>query len=298
MLFLSLLAIAAMAVLPSMAFQIRRDREEEMIHRGVAYSRAIRRFYKKFGRYPTKIEELENTNNLRFLRKRYTDPMNVVDGKEQDFKILHMSDVPIGVMAGMPGATGQQNQGQNLQGVYGTAPQAVQAAAQQAVIAQAAAQQQNTPAGATNASGDDSANPSNVQTGPNPSPLSSSPASPLSGSQQPGGLTGQTFGGGPMLGVASSSKKKTVREFCKKNHYNDWKFVYDPTGDRGGALTTPWCPLAAGQGLGAGFNRNGIGPAVQPNAGQSGQFAQPNPSSLGGPNNVQQNPASNMPPDQ
>src|SRR5262252_8409958 len=95
MLFLSLLAIAAMAVLPSMAFQIRRDREEEMIHRGVAYSRAIRRYYKKFGRYPTKIEELENTNNLRFLRKKYTDPMNVVDGKEQDFKILHMTDVPL-----------------------------------------------------------------------------------------------------------------------------------------------------------------------------------------------------------
>ena len=57
-------------------FEIKRDREEEMIHRGVQYSRAIRAYYKKFGRYPTKIEDLENTNNLRFLRKRYKDPLN------------------------------------------------------------------------------------------------------------------------------------------------------------------------------------------------------------------------------
>ena len=32
--------------------QQRRDREEELIHRGVQYSRAIRAYYKKFGRYP------------------------------------------------------------------------------------------------------------------------------------------------------------------------------------------------------------------------------------------------------
>ena len=63
-------------MLPSITFDIKRDREEEMIHRGVQYSRAIRAYYKKFGRYPTKIEDLENTNNLRFLRKRYKDPMN------------------------------------------------------------------------------------------------------------------------------------------------------------------------------------------------------------------------------
>src|SRR5438270_1122926 len=69
------LVIAAAAVLPSISFEIRRDREEELIHRGVQYSRAIRSYYKKFGRYPTRIEELESTNNLRFLRKRYKDPV-------------------------------------------------------------------------------------------------------------------------------------------------------------------------------------------------------------------------------
>src|SRR5438034_11248911 len=111
MLFITLLAIGAAAVAPSIAFQVKRDREEEMIHRGVQYSRAIRRYVKKFGRYPTRIEELENTNNVRFLRRRYKDP---ITGK--DFKLLHVGEVqlmPGSGLAGaipataMPGALGQ-----------------------------------------------------------------------------------------------------------------------------------------------------------------------------------------------
>ena len=100
MLFITLLAIGAAAVAPSIAFQVKRDREEEMIHRGVQYSRAIRRYVKKFGRYPTRIEELENTNNVRFLRRKYKDPVT-----GQDFKILHMGDVKLTFGAGIAGAS-------------------------------------------------------------------------------------------------------------------------------------------------------------------------------------------------
>src|SRR5712672_1739261 len=87
---MALMVIFAAAIVPSITFEIKRDREEEMIHRGVQYSRAIRTYYKKFGRYPTKIEDLESTNNLRFLRKRYKDPLT---GK--DFKLLHFGDVKL-----------------------------------------------------------------------------------------------------------------------------------------------------------------------------------------------------------
>ncbi len=54
LLMVSLMTIAAFAVLPTIAFEIRRDREQELIHRGVQYSRAIRNYYKKFSRYPTR----------------------------------------------------------------------------------------------------------------------------------------------------------------------------------------------------------------------------------------------------
>ena len=43
MLFVTLMVIAAGVVAPTIAFRVRRDREEEMIHRGTQYSRAIQR---------------------------------------------------------------------------------------------------------------------------------------------------------------------------------------------------------------------------------------------------------------
>src|SRR5437660_4843076 len=85
---MALLIIFAAAIVPSITFEIKRDREEEMIHRGTQYSRAIRAYFKKFGRYPTKLEDMESANNLRFLRKRYKDPIN-----GQDFKLLHFGEV-------------------------------------------------------------------------------------------------------------------------------------------------------------------------------------------------------------
>jgi type II secretory pathway pseudopilin PulG len=113
MLFVALLAIAAIAVLPAITFQIKRDREEEMIHRALEYSRGIKRYYKKFNRYPSRLEELENTNNIRFLRKRYQDP---ITGK--DFKVLHLSDIMLNSGPVMPGLTppptaGDQNAGKS-----------------------------------------------------------------------------------------------------------------------------------------------------------------------------------------
>src|SRR5947207_13857419 len=119
MLFVAVLAIGMLAMVERIDFQIRRDREEELIHRGVQYSRAVRRYFKKFGRYPTRIEDLESANNYRSLRKRYKDP---ITGK--DFKLLHMTDVQISfnpaaasglspgpdanISAAQPGALGTQ----------------------------------------------------------------------------------------------------------------------------------------------------------------------------------------------
>jgi len=97
-LFVALLAIALTALAPVITQQIKRDREEELIHRGTQYSRAIKHYMKKFSRYPTRIEDLENTNNVRFLRKRYKDP---ITGK--DFKLLHQGEVQ---MSGGPGIAG------------------------------------------------------------------------------------------------------------------------------------------------------------------------------------------------
>src|SRR6202044_3052948 len=101
LLVVALMAIAATAVLSEISFEIRRDREQEMIHRGVQYSRAIRAYYKKFQRYPTKLEDLDNTNNLRYLRKHYKDPLN----KNQDFRLLHFGEQGVTLAGGLAGGS-------------------------------------------------------------------------------------------------------------------------------------------------------------------------------------------------
>ncbi len=109
---MALMVIAATYEAPRVVQQLKRDREEEMIHRGTEYARAIKKYYKKMGSYPSSIEQLENTNNIRFLRKRYKDPLSK-DGK---WTLLHYNDViaTITNIGGGPGipAAGLASQGQ------------------------------------------------------------------------------------------------------------------------------------------------------------------------------------------
>src|SRR4029077_11946233 len=73
--------ILAAATAPNILTQGRREKEEDMVWRGQQYARAIGLYYRKFGKYPTKLDDLvKETNGVRFLRKAYTDPMNKDDG--------------------------------------------------------------------------------------------------------------------------------------------------------------------------------------------------------------------------
>src|SRR5207248_2833689 len=251
-LFITVLAIAGAAVAPSITFQIQRDREEELIHRGVQYSRAVRRYVKKFGRYPMRVEELENTNNMRFLRKRYKDPVT-----GQDFKVLNLGEVQLAFGGGIAGAT-------PVNGVNAVPGVPTLGGAAQVLGAQA----QSSPAsGITNVSqgtastSDQNKNAAvqNLQGGEGNTqqPDSSSQAQ---GSSDSGKTTSQTYGGQPIVGVVSASKKESIRVFNKKNHYNQWQFIYDPNSDRGGLLNTPAQPPLQG---------------VAPQVGQTGQPGQP-----------------------
>jgi hypothetical protein len=90
--FMTLLIVGLMATAPAIKTEIQRDREMEMIHRGAQYSRAIKKYFKKFGRYPTSIDQLKETNNIRFLRREYKDPMSP-DGT---WRVLHVGDIKLG----------------------------------------------------------------------------------------------------------------------------------------------------------------------------------------------------------
>ena len=73
--------VVSAAVATNVLTQGRREREEETVWRGEQYERAIGLYFRKFGRYPTKIDDLtKQTNGVRFLRQAYTEPMNREDG--------------------------------------------------------------------------------------------------------------------------------------------------------------------------------------------------------------------------
>src|SRR5260370_9773067 len=78
--------VATMILLASTAAlridtQGRRERETELAWRGEQYERSIGLYFRKFGKYPTKVEDLvKQTNGVRFLRQAYTEPMNKDDG--------------------------------------------------------------------------------------------------------------------------------------------------------------------------------------------------------------------------
>lgn len=258
-LIVALLTIAAAAIAPSIAFQVKRDREEEMIHRGVQYSRAIQHYYKKFNRYPSKIEDLESTNNLRFLRKRYKDPIT-----GQDFKLVHLSEVQMALAGGsIGGLSPTANAGSAAGNQFGQSANSSGVGNSPALP--------SSPIQGTNATGpnsgdsgtsDQSASASATSTANQPN------GSDPSGASSTDKLSGQTFGGGPIAGVESTSKAQSIREFNKKDHYNEWLFIYNPQSDRGGLINAPYQPSLVGAvpigqpgapGMPPGFGNQGFG---------------------------------------
>ena len=78
-------AIMLYLQMPRVAFESERDKEQLLITRGEQYKRAIQLFYAENRRFPARIEDLENTNNHRYLRHRYIDPYT---GKDE-WRLIH-----------------------------------------------------------------------------------------------------------------------------------------------------------------------------------------------------------------
>src|SRR5437867_185043 len=81
--FLTAASILIAAAVPAYQMQAKRELEEELIFRGEEYARAIQKYQRKFNMYPATIDQLVSTNNLRFVRRAYKDP---ITGK--DFRLL------------------------------------------------------------------------------------------------------------------------------------------------------------------------------------------------------------------
>jgi type II secretory pathway pseudopilin PulG len=237
MLAATVLLVSLTAVLPSIYQEGQREREAELIFRGTQYARAIASFHQKFQRYPTTVDELTKpTNGLRFLRKEFADPMTL-KGK---WRFIHANGQGVlldsKTQGPQSGGQGQPGAGQGAGGFGMSGPSSMGGSAfgQQGM----GGSESNQPTGGFSLD-------------------SNSPGS-TSSAQGNSAFFGSSNQGGGMfiVGVASTSQKKSIRIWNKKTHYDEWEFIGVDLGALGIATSIP--------GLPEGFS------------GQPGQGGQPN----------------------
>ncbi|HWG48740.1 MAG TPA: hypothetical protein VN669_03555 [Candidatus Acidoferrales bacterium] len=254
MLLITLMLIMLAAEAPRVAQQIKRAKEEELVHRGKEYAIAIKKYVHKMGNYPTSLEQLEDTNHIRFLRKRYNDPMT---GKA-DWKLIHVGEAEIKIPQNKnPGLEGSGNPG-----LTGSTPSAGTQPGSTGLSQSSGLSQSPTGVTGLNSGG----------TQPNQNQIGALTTSNIG--------TGQPIGGGGIIGVASTSKQTGIKEFNDNSEYDQWLFVYDPKLEQAtassGAAADAGVIVAAPR---AGAASNGEGPAPSGSpvpAGNSNPNATPN----------------------
>jgi type II secretory pathway pseudopilin PulG len=264
---LVLLLISLAIAAPKVAQSIQRDKELEAIHRGEQYRLAIKLYYQKFGAYPTSVKQLLNTNNLRFLRQEYTDPLTGKDDwKPVLFGQAHVRPLgffgkPLSAVGGIA-ASGVMGGGMTP-GMYAIEPSSTDANGNptdsnngtSSTTESAANNSAGTTAGSFgssnsslgggmfssgqsgfgssfgSSSGGFGSTSSGFGSSASPSPTTGAGSTMGSGF---GGTSATTFGGngvGPIVGFTLPIRKPSLIDYMEQTAYNKWEFNYDPAAD-------------------------------------------------------------------
>lgn len=216
----ALVLISSMSVGLKVLTEGRRQREEEMIWRGKQYTRGIKLYYRKFGRFPSSMENLTKpqTGNIRFMRQAYTDPMNKEDGS---WRLIYVG--PAGQLIGslkpptslqLPTAGGQPVAGTNPSSGFGAGP-----ASGIGILSPGA------PSGSTGV-------PGSTPAGTGASGTSASGATGTDSQSVPTGDT-PTIVGGNIIGIGSKINQPSVIVYEKATNYRLFEFIWDPSKDLG-----------------------------------------------------------------
>ncbi len=92
----AIMAIMMAVAVQTVSFQMKREREAELIFRGQQYVEGIRLYRQKYGRYPMRMKELWEADP-RVLRQNWTDP---ITGSEE-WGLVHLGQE--GQQVGGPG---------------------------------------------------------------------------------------------------------------------------------------------------------------------------------------------------
>lgn len=227
---------------PRAAKEIQRDRELETMHRGKQYIRAVQLYYRKFHAYPPNPNALINTNEIRFLRKKYIDPTTGKDdwrpirfgqAKTQSLGFFGKPIAGAGsaggsVLAGV-GPSGGIGLGGSLGGALGGSSIGSGIGGSTFGGTSLFGSGNSTSPGSSTATGAGSTTGTSGTSGNSTGTSTSSSGS--SDSSSAFGSSNQTFGGAGIIGFSPASTKASISIYKKKQHYNEWEFVYDPLTD-------------------------------------------------------------------
>lgn len=278
---IALVMIALSVAAVKVSFELRREREVESARRAQQYVRAIREYYLKFGRYPGSVEQLENTNNIRFLRQKYVDPLT---GKP-DYRLIILGQnktqptgffgEPLGGLPGSGTGAGTSTSGAqaNPGGAGGIGTNSMGGIG-------GAAGASSGIGGNTATVGFGGGSVAGTQTGEQGTATTQSGATQSVGSNSSSSTTGTGPPGsnsGPIMGVGSSANGNAILAVNGQTTYETWEFLYDPrverlrqagqlnqgtqsaSGAANGAGLGISSPAGATGAAGAGANGNGTG---------------------------------------
>jgi type II secretory pathway pseudopilin PulG len=253
---LLVLSIAA----PKVSKELQREREVEAVHRGNQYVRAIQVYGRKNGgQFPATMEALEKTNNQRFLRQRYVDP---ITGKV-DWRLIHVGEAkttvkgffgkPLtGLTPGLGSAAGMASSGGIGAGATGGSSPSAFASPGAGAYGSSSSGSSAFGSSSSGSSAFGSSSPGSSSFGsssPGTSGMGST-SSPTTGTTATGGAasgtdtsgstpsgspgvasqsaTSFTGGGSPFVGVGIPKEETSIMVLNEQTTYNTWEFIYDP----------------------------------------------------------------------
>jgi hypothetical protein len=308
----TLMVIAALEASSVARTEGQREKEEEMIWRGKQYVRAIKLYYRKNGRFPTKLDDLSEpkVGSLRYLRQAYKDPMNREDGT---WRLIYVG--PAGQLigslkppqtlqlqgSGIAGATqpgtpvsafaSGLGSGQGTTGTFGQSGSAF-GSGFGSTFGSTGSQIGGTSAGLSS-----STSPGAPGSTPGAPGTPQGTASDTPNPNAPAPVDTSNFVGGNIIGIGSKAVHPSIIIYEKAKNYHLFEFVWDPSKDTmaiGGASGQVGTPIAPGQGSGQGFGQP-IGSGTF--GGQPGALgSQPGPTSQPSGNQAPQQPGMGLPP--
>lgn len=252
----ALLMIGTSVALVNRLTEGKRVKEAEAIWRGEQYERAIGLYYRKFGRFPTSIDDLvKEQNDIRFLREPYKNPMNKEDGSwrfiyvtpagqligsvrytslqqmaflDKQRQLGIATGTGAGTATGAPGAAADDSGGQSpaspqtAPGGTDTVPGGLPAPPAPSGPAGQTSQQPNALIGGPGAQGQQPVQPffsQGLQ-----APTATNPGIGVSESSDSSG----PVIGGFIIGVAGKSDKPSIKVYKGGITYKQWEFIYNP----------------------------------------------------------------------